>query len=248
MRSGHDTKLVYQTPSADQSEKKNRKRKIIWYNPPYSINVKTNVGGQFLRLVRTHFHKDHAYHKIFNKNTVKISYSCTRNVDSMLRSHNKSLLEKKANTEKKCNCNRNNICPLNGECISENVVYKAIVIENPAAQHEKHYIGLATKFKDRFAVHKQGFNHRQYANRCELSKHIWKLKDDGKTYSLKWEILRKVKGKLIAGTCKLCTTEKMYIIEYPDRRKLLNSNWINKCPHGKKNLLSEKINAIDTMD
>ena len=127
-------------------------------------------------------------------------------------------------------------------------MYKAKVLENPATQHEKHYIGLATKFKDRFAVHKQGFNHRQYANRCELSKHIWKLKDDGKTYSVKWEILRKVKGKLVAGACKLCTTEKMFIIEHPDRRKLLNSNWINKCPHGKKNLLSEKINVIDSMD
>ena len=164
----------------------------------------------------------------------------------MISSHNKSLLSTESTPERKCNCSCNTTCPLNGQCLSENIVYKAQVTEQPAG-HVKHYIGLATKFKDRLAVHKQGFNHRQYANRCELSKHIWKLKDDSKTYSLKWEILKKVKGKKISGACKLCTTEKMFIIDHTNPTNLLNSNWINKCPHARKNLLSGKI-EMDTMD
>ena len=31
------------------------KRQIIWFNPPFSANVKTNVGKIFMRLVDKHF-------------------------------------------------------------------------------------------------------------------------------------------------------------------------------------------------
>ena len=53
------------TISNEQNEKKKRKRKIIWFNPPYSSTVKTNVGKLFLKLVKQHFPKGHKLHKIF---------------------------------------------------------------------------------------------------------------------------------------------------------------------------------------
>ena len=46
--SGYKENLTYQqdlTPS-----KKVRQRKIIWFNPPYSVNVATNIGKTFLNL------------------------------------------------------------------------------------------------------------------------------------------------------------------------------------------------------
>ena len=49
---------------------------------------------------------------------------------------------------------------------------------------EKTYIGLtATSFKARYMNHKASFNNRAKSNQTELSKHIWKLKDDGSPYS-----------------------------------------------------------------
>ena len=94
-------------------------------------------------------------------------------------------------------------------------------------------------------MHNQSFNHREHANRCELSKHIWDLKDSSKEYELKytleyflWRILKKVKGCLVAGACKLCTSEKLCIVNHPVKEKLLNSNWIQKCVHGRKYLLA----------
>ena len=45
--SGYKDRLVYEKSSVnenDKNEKKKRKRNIIWYNPPYSANVKTNIG------------------------------------------------------------------------------------------------------------------------------------------------------------------------------------------------------------
>ena len=35
--------------------RRNRNRKITWFNPPYSVNVKTNIGRIFQRLIDKHF-------------------------------------------------------------------------------------------------------------------------------------------------------------------------------------------------
>ena len=48
---------------------------IIWLEPPFSINVKKNIGKAFLELERNHFPRSHKFNKIFNSNTIKISYS-----------------------------------------------------------------------------------------------------------------------------------------------------------------------------
>ena len=53
----------------------NRKWKIIWFNPPFSRSVKGNIGRIFLRLLLKQFPRSHTMHKIFNRNTVKISYT-----------------------------------------------------------------------------------------------------------------------------------------------------------------------------
>ena len=45
-----------------------------------STIIKTNVGKIFLRLLKRHFPKENPLHKIFNKNTLKVSYSCMGNV------------------------------------------------------------------------------------------------------------------------------------------------------------------------
>ena len=84
--SGYKENLTYQqnlTPS-----KKVRQRKIIWFNPPYSVNVETNIGKSFLKLIDKHFPKTNKFHKIFNRNNVKISYSCLPNFANKIKSHN----------------------------------------------------------------------------------------------------------------------------------------------------------------
>ena len=54
--------------------KKNRQRGIIWFNPPFSLNVKTNVGKMFLQIIKECFPPTHKLYKICNRNTLKISY------------------------------------------------------------------------------------------------------------------------------------------------------------------------------
>ncbi|MCP4482402.1 MAG: hypothetical protein GY817_06445, partial [bacterium] len=68
-RSGYDHHFEY-TPDAPRP-RRNRSRKIIWFNPPFNNNVKTNVGRCFLNMIQKHFPQGHKLQKIFNKNTVK---------------------------------------------------------------------------------------------------------------------------------------------------------------------------------
>ena len=82
---------------SNNSERKNTtNRKVIWFDPPYSMNVQTNIGTRFLKLVKKHFPRNNSFHEIFNENTIKISYSCMRNIGSIIALHNKSILRPKA--------------------------------------------------------------------------------------------------------------------------------------------------------
>ena len=71
--SGYTTSLKYTKPY--DSTNRNRNRKILWLNPPFGQNVKTNIVKIFIKLIKKHFPKDHKIHKIFTNNTNKMSYS-----------------------------------------------------------------------------------------------------------------------------------------------------------------------------
>ena len=87
--SGYKTKLQYQQPKENNKNKKKRKRKIIWINPQYSKSVKTNIEKIFIKLISKHFPPNHKFVKIFNKNTIKLSYSCMLNIRSKINGHSK---------------------------------------------------------------------------------------------------------------------------------------------------------------
>ena len=88
--SGYHYTLQYEPAKA--SKRKNLQRNIIWYNPPFTKNASTNIGHKFLALVDKHFPKDHKLRKIFNRNTIKISYSCMNNTKQIIDNHNKHIL------------------------------------------------------------------------------------------------------------------------------------------------------------
>ena len=112
-------------------KKRSRKRNIIWFNPPYSINVKTKVGQKFLQLLDKCFPKDGPLGKLFNRSTVKISYRTTPNLKQIISSHNKKVLStiSEVKEERPCNCPKKATCPLGRKCFSKNIIYKAEVTE-----------------------------------------------------------------------------------------------------------------------
>ena len=82
-------------PKVSRFKREKPKRKLIWFNPPYFNTIKTNVGKFSLKLVKQHFPKGHKLHKIFNKNTINISYSYMKKTGSVLSRHNKNILYRK---------------------------------------------------------------------------------------------------------------------------------------------------------
>ena len=121
-------KFVIPAPkNNDENQKRKRKRNIIWFNPPYSKNVKTNIGKTFLQLLSKHFPKDHQMRKIYNKSTLKICDSCMNNISSILCNHNKNILKPKQ-TSFGYNCRNKDNFPLDGECLTPNIINQADIL------------------------------------------------------------------------------------------------------------------------
>ena len=105
----YNEKLTYQqrgeTIKNIKNIGKNRKRNIIWFNPTCSKSLKANIGKYFFRLLNAHFPPGHKLYKIFNKSTLKPSYSCMSNLKAIIDGHNKKILENTRSPKTKlCNC------------------------------------------------------------------------------------------------------------------------------------------------
>ena len=115
--------------------------------------------------MRKNFPKTNPLSKIFNKNTVKISYSCTRNIKSIISGHSKQLLHPKL---QQYGCGDKNNCPLDNKCLTPQIVYQGDVT-NDTEDTYKYYLGLIeTTFKDSYRNHKSSFNNEQKKNNTEL--------------------------------------------------------------------------------
>ena len=148
-KSGFNDDIIYSPVlESSNSERKNtRKRNVIWFNPPYSMNVETNIGKRFLKLVKKDFPRNNSFHKVFNKNKIKM-----RNISSIIASHNKSILRPKA-TESGCNCRNKESCPLKHQCLTPKVMYEATVV-NDSDDEKRVYLGASdTTFKERYCNH-----------------------------------------------------------------------------------------------
>ena len=146
--SGFNANLHYYEENTTTPTKRNRKRNI-WFNPPYSKNVQTNVAKTFLNLIKKHSPPNYNLHPVFNKNNVKVSYNCMPNMGSII--HNKKILTNNNTTPQNgFNCRKRDQCPLNNNCLITSVIYKANVTTDKD-DTGKNYIGITEgTFKQRY--------------------------------------------------------------------------------------------------
>ena len=256
--SGYDNKLRYVQPQANPGKRKNRQRNIIWFNPPYSNNVKSKVAEEFLKLIDKHFPLRHKFRKLFNRNNVKVSYSSMTNISSIISGHNKKVLnEKIGDCERKCNCRNRKNCPLDGHSLTKEILYEATINSDLPRYEARTYKGITERtFKERHKEHKKTFKNRRYIGESELTKEIWRIKDNDGIPQVTWSILRKSKTyNPRAKRCMLCLTEKLAIAEH-EGRDMLNtrSEVVAKCIHQNKFCLSQldakasKQTQVDSKD
>ena len=238
--SGYKERIHYvanQNQNQGRAKSRIRSRKIIWFNPPYSKNVRTNIAKSFLCLINKHFPKSHNLHKIFNRNNLKVSYSCTTNMANIIKSHNQKILNEcnETSSERKCNCRNKNLCPLDGACLTSNIIYQATV--TTTSGNSRSYIGMTeNEFKTRYNNHKLSFNDKKHSHDTVLSKHIWDLKEKNTDYAINWRIIKRAKAyKGNPSRCNLCLSEKLCILSAKNAF-LLNtkSELVTKCRHENK--------------
>ena len=112
---------------------------------------------------------------------------CT-NIANIIKSHNQKILYEndEAANEKKCNCRNKNLCPLDGTCLTKNIIYEGTV--TTTSGNARTYISMTEhEFKTRYNNHKLSFKDRKHSHDTVLSKHIWDLKDGNINYEIKWQ-------------------------------------------------------------
>ena len=215
-------------------KRQTRKRQIIWFNAPYSANVKTNVGKIFMRLVDKHFPRRHKYYKLFNRNNIKLSYSCMPNINNVIRKHNSKIMKNPApSTTKTCNCHRKADCPMDGSCLSECIIYKASV----SIATNKYYYGTCENtFKEHYNNHNCSFRNKSREKNTDLPKCVWELKEKDINYSINWNIAMKSQKYVCRSRkCDLCVCQKL-LISRGDPNVLLSKRdgIVSKCRHRNK--------------
>ena len=241
-RSGHQHKLEFEKPNTS-TKNKNRKRNITWFTPPFSLNVKTNIGAKTLKIIDTCFPPNSEMRKIVNRNTFKVSYSTMPNLKQVISKHNiKTSNQNRPLTVEQqnltgCNC-RVMVCPMRGECKPNKLVYKATVTREDTGETET-YTGLTeNSFKTRWRVHDSSFKNK-HLSKTELSKYIWKLKDRNIPYQIHWQKIGRAQAfNPTSRICRLCLLEKYFIMFRKDGASLnKNTEFYTSCMHRKTKLI-----------
>ena len=157
---------------------------------------------------------------------------------------------------KTCSCRPKDLekegCPLNGVCLTSNVIYGAAVkildqSGEPIEMTKETYTGLSEPpWKYRKYGHNTDFKHKKKGtskNGTTLSKYIWTLKDpddcnlepcpNKMEYEIKWKILARASGyNPITGLCRLCLKECYFLLFKPETASLNRRSEIyTPCKH-----------------
>ena len=91
---GYETNFKYEKNQEKKAKNRKRKRKILWFNPPWNDCVKTNREKNFLKIMEKNFKKGNKLYQMFNRNNCKVSYRTSPNLGMIINSHNKKILKK----------------------------------------------------------------------------------------------------------------------------------------------------------
>ena len=256
---GYSYKLSYQPrlevegEAGQQPRRKNRKRNVCWFNPPFGKNVVTNIPRLFMSIIAECFPPGHVLRSSFNKSNIKVSYRTTTNLAQILSKHNNKVLSK-ARPEvvnEGCNCqaNRKEECPLPGKCLTKGLVYKAEVTATvepppnstaPPTITTKTYGGLTVNtFKKRHYGHTADMRNPDQTKGTTLSKYVWELKNANTAFTIAWSILDRGRGyNITSKSCRLCLLEKWHIMfNKPATTLNKRSELFSSCRHRRKLVL-----------
>ena len=182
----------------------------------------------------------HHKNKLFNRNNVKISYSCLPNIKSITNAHNRKILYRSPTIGRRtCNCINTSQFPLQQRYLSNNILYQANITPLGENLETKVHYGICeTTFQLRYANYKKSSSHRNCKSDTELSNKFWKIKDNKHNANITWEILGRGRHQAYntnSKRCSLCLNEKLKIVLHRDNNMLnRRTEILNKCRHKNK--------------
>ena len=208
---------------------KNRSRNIIWFNPLFNKAVSTNIAKVFLQLINRHFPKSHRLHKIFNRNTVKVTYSCMQNMSKTYKRHNSKITSTPCNQLTLFNCQVKGECSMDGKCQTMDTVYNCCVT---SPSNKKSTLGWQKENGSKGII---TIKSHSIINNIHMRRHFKVIRETSNvTPNLKWSIVKYTTPySNISKKCLFCFYEILVIIAYPRQRKLLNnrSELFCRCCH-----------------
>ena len=250
--SGYTHKLTFDPNARNKpTSKRNRNRKVTWFNPPWSHNVKTNIGKKFLAIIKETFPTNHPLHKYCNRNTIKLSYRCMNNMKREVSRHNTKILNgdkgAAAQQQFKCTCTPHRkpdtcrVLPGIG-CQVDNLVYRATVTRNDTSHRETYTGSTYNPIKTRVNQHNGDINtQNEERSGTTLSVYVRKLIRQNIPYTINWAIIKRAAPyNPITKICRLCIYEKFHILFHPEDSTLnQRSEFFSKCWHKETHLLSK---------
>ena len=168
--------------------------------------------------------------KLFNHNTIKISYSCMNNTKQIIDNHNKRI----PNSSKHISVTVDNTNTKDTKtCCQSSLIYQVTVTSKDNSTTET-YIGLTENdFKTRYRNHTASFQHTKLRN---SSKHVWTLKDININHYISRSTLSSRSSYNSTNKrCNLCLKEKLLIICLSELSSLNKGNELmSSCHHRNK--------------
>ena len=208
----------------------------------------TKLGQIFLKLLDECFPVGHVLRRTFNQHTVQLSYRTMPNLSKIISGHNSKVLgedkrfERQLPRNSNCNCRGGTVnCPMDGaRCKDASVMYGATVAE--PGKPDATYTGItAPPWKTRYGNHKTSFSHSEKRINTSLAGYVWRLKDEGRAYTISWRILAYLPSfNPSTNSCRLCLTEKFTIMHRPELATInQRDEFFTACRHKEAKLLDK---------
>ena len=92
--------------------------------------------------------------------------------------------------------------------------YLSSDVTNNLDDEYKYYLGLVeTTVIERYGKHKSSFKNENSKRSTEFSKYVWSLRENDKIPWIKWKTVKIVFSNATSPFCKLCLTEKLFILK-----------------------------------
>ena len=209
----------------------------------------TKLGQIFLSILDECFPVGHRLRRVLNRHTVQLSYRTMPSLSKIIAGHNAKVVANNGEElpvqrpfNSNCNCRGGTTkCPMeDARCKDASVLYQATVEEE--GKPDQTYTGVAaTSWKIRYGNHKSNFTHSAQRVKSSLAGHIWKLKDEGRQYALKWRTLARLPTyNPSTNSCRLCLMEKFTIMFKPELASLnQRDEFFTHCRHREAKLLDK---------